>query len=624
VNRALWELLARDLRGRLRRRLRLLRKPRYLVASLVGAAYFLFFVVPRFGGAWVVERHGGPGGPAGFPGLGGQATLAGYRTVAAAVPLAIALVLALGTTLAWALASSQPALRLSEAELHLLLPAPLARRAVFSYALAKQQIGVLAGALIVTLLRGAAWPGQRLLRFVTSWTLLTLIDLHLKGVSLWKARLRDLPPARARLQVALACTLAALFWSALGGSLWRIAASAGGALPPWDLAKLQAIVDGAAAGLPGILLAPFVWLARPLTVFFLAPAGGVALAGSALFALALLAAHYEWVLRSRGRFEEASLAAAQRRLRQQAARRGGRRLPPPRARQREPFALPPAGRPEIAVYWKNLLLSGRSPLRGRALLLGALCGLLAAVNLAFGAPPALASSLGGVGIALMLCLPPFAGLWLRHDLRADLREVEILRAWPLAGRRLVAAELLAPATAALFTLCAGYGLLLAGVLPAWLAAAGGAVQPLFGAARGGAGPSWNAAAVVLGACALPLGLAVALLSIAVQNLAALSLPGWMDLGFGQRRTAAVTGMRLLVVLVHLVAMVLGLLPAALVLGALALLHALLGWSWHLAEAPVAALAAAAPLLAEVWALVRLAGSRWERLDPSAELLAAPE
>jgi ABC-2 type transport system permease protein len=627
VNRALLELLALDFRGRLVRRLRLLRQPRYLVASLVGAAYFLFFVIPRFGGVWT-GRARGAGSPRGFPGLGGDAAQAGYQTVAPAMPLVLGLALAWGATMIWLFATSKPALRLSEAELHLLLPAPLTRRAIFSYALLKQQIGVLAGALIVTLLRGTGPPGQRLLRFFASWTLLTLVDLHLKGVSLWKARLAELPKARAGLRIAAACTVAALFWGSLVWSLWRIAASAGGAHPDWDLAKLQAILRGAVAGLPGTLLSPFVWLARPLTGFFFsasgAPGAGQGLAWSALFALVVLAAHYEWVLRSRGRFEEASLAAARRRLEQQAARRDRRRLPSSRARRREPFALSPQGRPEIAIYWKNLLLRGRASLAGRALALAAVCAGVGTVNLALGAPPGIASLAAGIGVALMLFAPPFAGIVLRNDLRADLRQVETVRTWPLTGRQLVGAELLAPATSALFVVGAGLGLLLAGAVPAWALANGRSVQPLFGNPGMAGGTSTSAVVIVLAASWVPLALAVALLSITVQNLAALAFPGWMDLRFERRRAAAVTGLRLLVVGGHILALALGLLPSLLLLGTAVLVQRLLGIGFHLAEAPAAALLAAAPLLAEVWLLVRAGGRRWDRLDPSVELFEAPE
>ena len=55
---ALLYLQVTSLRNAVWRRVRRLRQPRYLIASLVGAAYFYFFF---FRGAW---RHAGGPGPA--------------------------------------------------------------------------------------------------------------------------------------------------------------------------------------------------------------------------------------------------------------------------------------------------------------------------------------------------------------------------------------------------------------------------------------------------------------------------------------------------------------------------------------------------------------------------------
>jgi ABC-2 type transport system permease protein len=621
VNRALLLLLGLDLRGRFIRRLRLLRQPRYLIASLAGAAYFVSVLLPRLGDWRGSGGHFGAGGPGGVaahaPGAGTGALAA--SGMAAILPFAAGLVLALGTTLVWLFSSSKPALRLGEAELHLLLPAPLPRRTILAYALLKQQVGILAGALLVVVIRGAGPSGQRLARLFGTWALLTLFDLHVKGVSLWKARLGELPPAKARREVAAAVALGALFWASIGWSLVRLVIGAGGS---WSEATIEQIARSAVAGLPGALLAPFLWLSHPLVGYFAPRAGDRAYGWSVLFVLLVLAAHYEWVLRSRGRFEEAALAAAQRKARQR-ARRFGFRPPAARARQRQPFALPPAGRPETAIYWKNLMLRGRTPLRRTALRLAVICVAVGTVNAALGAPQAMASILAGIGLAAMLCIPPFAGLWLRNDLRADLRQLETLRSWPLDGSRLVAAELLAPATSALFLIGTGYGLLVAGVLPVWLLSGQAAtppphmpLQPLLGNA-GGPGVE---VALVVGASLLPLGLAIALLSIAIQNLATLILPGWMILGYEPRRGSVFTGLRMLVFLGHVVAMALGLLPPLLLLAAALLLQRLLGFDFRLSEAPPAALLAAAPLLLEVWLLARLGGARWHRLDPSREVL----
>jgi len=604
VNGGLVELALLTFRGRIVRRLRLLREPRYLLASLAGVAYFLFFLGRQLG-SW----HGS------------RPERALPQELTAILPWMGGLGIACVTTLLWAFSSSKPALRLSEAEIHFLLPAPLSRRQVLAYALWKQQVGILTGALVVAFLRGAGPPGQRLSRFFATWALFTLLDLHGKGVSLWKARLAEIPAAQARRQGAAAVTILAAFWALLGWSLLRVVrevrGGAGGSAI--DLDALRQIAAAAVAGLPGRLLTPFAWISRPLF-------GDLAGGWVALYLLLLLAVHSEWVLRSRGRFEEASLERARRQLERGRRRAGGLRPLRPstlRSRGRQPFALPPAGRPELAIFWKNLTLGSRLPLRWRAAALAVPPVVLLAVLLASGAPEVLLATLSGICLGSFLMVPPLCGLFLRHDLRADLRELETLRPWPIAGWRLLAAELLAPATTALALLGSTYGLVLAaGVASAILGGEGRhrGLSDIFGG--GGAGATGPLTLLVCGyGSLLVVGMAVALLSIAIQNLAILLLPAWLGTAPRGRRGAAVTGQRLLVFLGHVLTLAAGLVVPALLVGVVLLVQwGGMGIAPTVAEGPLLALLVALPVLAEVALLVRLGGARWDRLDPSREIL----
>jgi hypothetical protein len=596
VNGALFELAWRTFRGRIVRRLRLLRQPRYFIASLFGAAYSLFFIVRQLR-SWQSFRHLGSLPP----------------QVKELAPWGVGLALALFATLVWAFASAKPALRLSEAEIHFLLPAPLPRRKILAYAVWKQQVGVVAGALVVAVLRGAGPPGQRLSRLFATWALFTLFDLHLKGVYLWKARLAEIPAPAARRRAGAMVIVAAAFWALLLWSLWRTArAVAGGSTV--DLEALRGMAVAAIAGLPGKLLSPFAWIGRPLL-------GDLAGGWLVLYLLLLLYAHYEWVLRSRGRFEEAALERARRQLERGRRRGGGGGRPAAlRSRHREPFALPPRGRPELAIFWKNLNQSSRLPLAWRAAVLAVLPAVLLGATLLLGTPRAMVGALSGIGLTVLVLLPAFCGLFLRNDLRTDLRELETLRPWPIAGWRLVAAELLAPATMALALLASGYGLVLAAGLAATIAgkASGAAALRAFPGSRV-AGPF---ALLTCGyGSLLAAGLAVALLSIAIQNLATLMLPAWLGTSpQGGRRGAAATGQRLLVFLAHLLGLAGGLVVPALLIGAILLAQ----WRWGIAltvlEGPLLALLVILPVLAEVALLVRLGGARWDRLDPSREVL----
>lgn len=665
MNGALVELVWRGFRGSLVRRARRLRQPRYLLAFLASVAYFGFMVLPSYLN-WSRQARGafGPGAAAGAStpaaGIGGLAGGTG-RLVA----MAAALVLAAALTLIWALASSKPALRLGEADLDLLLPAPLARRQLIELAVWRQQAGLLLGALVVTLLRGYGTPATRLVRLLTTWGLLALINLHIQGVNLWKARLRELAPAVARRRAGIALAAGGAWWVAVALAL-RAAlaapltaateagkaatAAAAGAVAAADagggLAALGDAIRHLGASPPPLLwglLAPFRWLATALLGSlgpgFRQPGGGAGLASGGLsglgaprgladvaFLLVLVTAHYEWVVRSRARFEDAVLQRARR----QADRR--RRRPElaastARARRREPFPLAPSGMPEAAIYWKNLLIPSRRPLAHRAAL-AALAGLAAwASGAALGAPMAYLAPVAGAGFMLMVMIPPFAGLNLRHDLRADLLQVEILRPWPVPGWRLVAAELLAPATTACSWTLAGFCLVLGAAL-----AAGdrlGREDYLHLAMRsepwpGLPGGSPLGAIVALGGAALLAGLPIILLSTALQNVAALMLPGWVTLGPRARAGSGLAGQRLLLLLGQSLAIAAGLVPALLLVAAALLAGSRLGLRPAAWQAPALALLAALPLLVEVGLLVRAGGALWDRLDPSQELLQPEE
>ncbi len=598
MNGVLLELAWLTFRGRIVRRLRLLRQPRYLLASLAGVAYFLFLVVRQLR-PWQTLR--------------GQVSLA-PRTLEL-LPWGIGLGLALLATLIWAFASAKPALRLSEAEIHFLLPAPLSRRQILSYALWKQQIGVLVGAMTVALLRGAGPPGQRFSRFFATWALLTLFDLHLKGVNLWKARLPEIPRPAARFQAGTAVAVALAFWGLLLGSLWRMARGfPAGSL--FDPGVLSGVAAAAVAGLPGRLLTPFAWIGRPLL-------GDLAGGGLVLYLLGLLFVHFEWVLRSRGRFEEAALERARRQLEraERFRRGGGLRRPAASSRHREPFALPPTGRPELAIFWKNLTFSSRRSLRWRAGVLAALFAVLLGAALAFGPSAAIVGTLSGIGITILFLMPPFCGMFLRNDLRTDLRELETLRPWPIPGWRLLGAELLAPATMALTILGSGYGLVLIAGISA-LASAGRTPEAL-SALRVFPG-DLAAGPITLLVCGYGsvflAGLALALLSLALQNVAILLLPAWLGSTPQSRRGAAVTGQHLLVLLAHTIGLLAALCVPIFLVSLVLLVQWRLDVDFTYAEAPLLALLVLLPVLVEVALLVWLGGARWDALDPSREIL----
>jgi hypothetical protein len=577
--------------------MRLLRQPRYLAASLAGAVYF----------AWVLShslfrRFYGFGG-----GRGAGPSSAEIGQYDAAIHLGLGFALAAAMTVAWLLVSSKPALRLNETEIDFLLPAPLPRRQIILYSLLGQQPGLLTSTLVIFLVRGGSRAGGRtLLGLLALWAFLTLVDLHLKGISLWKARLREIPAGAAVLRRGLAIALAALWWIALLAALSAAWGAVSRQADPQALAAaLARAVDGGSAGK---LLAPFVWITTPVSGAVLPPLAGL------LLLLAAVALHVVWVVSSRASFEEATLERARR----AGARKGVSRqeLRARRSRQNEPFRLAPAGPPEAAILWKNLMLRGRTPLSRLVKLLAGTVVAAAAATALFGEVAAAIVTVTGLGL---LCgIPLIAGLILRNDLRTDLLFLDVLRTWPIPARRLVLAELLAPATNAFLALLLGCGLVAAAAVGGGL----GRVRLLPAAVFGGFPPLL--ALPVLLACALVTGMAVALLSLAVQNLAVLLLPSWVGLGLSTRRGTAILGQRILVGVGHLLAMTVAALPTLVVVAAVVALHVVFKAPFHLWELPMLTGVAALLLGLKVALLVRLAGTVWERMDPSQEMLTAAE
>jgi hypothetical protein len=590
VSGALLELAGRRFRGEGRkslRDLRPLRKSAPLGALGVVLAYFLW----QFFRVWRTLREG-------------LATLSEVMHDLGGTLPWLTLAMAMGASAVWVFASSTPAPRLSEAEIHLLLPAPIPRRRVLAYVLWKEQTGVLWVALGIVCVRGTGPPGQRLTRLFGTWALLTLCRLHSKGVSLWKARLSELSAKAARRQVATAVTLLAGFWGLLLWSFARTVSSAASGRRMDGVDTLRQIAAASATGLQGALLAPFAWIGRPLI-------GDLAQGWLVLYLLLVLAAHYEWVLRARGFFERTELS------------RGGLEPTVVRSRRRVPFALSPVGRPEMAIFWKGSVAYSRASLGRLAALFFLPSGLAAAIlvmALALGPAWAMAGLVrfvAGTALGLLLVLPLVHGL-LGDEPGRDLRVFEVLRPWPIAGWRLFAAELLAPGARVLAALAGAFGALAAAAVAARIDPDAGEGLRSFPGGHA-AGPITLLACGYSGLWAT--GSAVALLSLAIQQHATLILPGWLRNPEPGRKGAAIVSQRVLLVVVHLLALAAALVAPALLVGGVLRLQALGGGAPTIHEGPLMALLVTVVVLAEVGLLVRVGGARWDRFDPSRGVLA---
>ena len=586
--RALLFLRLTSLKNLVLSRVRRLRQPKYLVGSIVGAAYFYFVYFKGFG-------HGHHRAPA-------SVVTPDQLIPADSTPLMLALgALALLAVAAfmWLLPSQTPGLSFSAAETAFLFPAPISRRALIHYKLLSNQLTVLLQSLFFSLVfntRGLS--GGRAMQVVIGWwIILTLVNLHYIGASLTLARMfeRGVSPARRRilfLSGFLAALVLTLAW------IWRDL-RAPSAQDFSDIESgmrwLLGILD---AGVLHVLLTPFKWVIAPFFssglksfLLTLGPAAG------------LMLFHYFWVLRMEVSFEEASLAQAEKR----AARRAGMRAgtyrfgqSAPKAR-RGPFVLAESGLPEIAFLWKNLL-STRSFFNPRVWLI---CASIIVIGsrIVGGLGPMQRNVLSGFGVGAIVVgvyVLLFGPLLARLDLRSDLANADILKTYPMPGWRLVLGELLAPTA------------ILTGII--WLTLLAGvcAFQPTQSL------PSWLAPThrATYAACIAALTPIVVTLQLLIPNAAAIVFPAWFQTTRAVGGGIELIGQRLIFVFGQVLIIALALVPAVATAGLLIFVTQwLVGPSLAVIFATVIVIAV---LIGEVWCALWWLGNRFEKFDLSFE------
>jgi hypothetical protein len=593
-----------QLKGRVVRSIRLLRQPKYLVGFVVGAGWMgLWFVRPLLRSKFNFELA--PGTPFGTDFL-------------PAIHRFAALVVTIALPLPWLLPWGRLGLPFRESELTMLLQAPLSRRQVIQYGLLKSEVGVLLSGFILPLFVGLGGPGARLLMGCGTWILFEFWHLNGKWRALFNLRQTEIPASLARTR-RLALTIGlvgyyAIVVLALKPFVMQIGAALGGA----DFRQVAASLTTVA--LPPLLqalLTPAWWLTAPMFA-----GGGKAFVVAAAPMLLAIFAQRELVLRSNARFEERALEhATKEKARKSPAQRFAKISS--RARTKRPFELDRRGPPEVALVWKNAMRVSRARWTriayvGSALLIGIalLPALLKIHAVTYGV-------LAMIGAVPMIMLPLLAGMAWNNDLRTELAHIDLVRTWPVSARRFVLAEVLSPAILSFAGAAFGAGVVLASLFGSRLheALTGHRSQlvllPLAGEFMG---VDTGLATVLLFASFLPMAAAVSFFSSALQNLATLFVPAWMVHSADRSQGVAAFGQRMLFSAALGLALLLALIPSALLVGAAAGVQWWLGIPWSAWAFPVWGVLAAAPLFASGWSIVQVAGRLWERLDPSQEIL----
>ena len=570
-----------------------LRQPKYLLGAIVGCAYFYFFFFRGFGpGPTAHSRN-----PAAAQAW--EVTAAAQDRLPAewlpALTAAGALALLFFATLIWVVPTQRAALGFTEAEIAFLFPAPISRRRLVHFRLLSAQLRSLLGAVVMMLFsnRWSLIGGNALTHALGWWFVFSTLNLHFSGANFTLTRRADLGLGAWRRRLLVFVAIAAVFAVAL----WRLPADSTLVISGAEV-ELRSLTTGIVA-LAGT--APLSWLLWPFK-FAIGPF--LAVDARAFFlalgpALAVVALHYLWVVRSAVAFEDSSVEYAQKRSARIAAwRAGGRRTQAPTKARPGPFSLPPAGRPELAFLWKNLLAAW--PYFNVRVWLGA-AAVIVAGSAWLRSQPGLQSTvaIGTLFIAgyMIVVGPQFA----RQDIRSDLPNADILKIYPLAGWQVVLGELLTPVA------------ILTGVL--WLALLTLALtlQPE------ATGVQWLTPTVRLtGALAVALVTpALVTLQLIVPNAAALLFPSWFQLTRTRGGGPEVVGQRMIFFFAQLFTMAFALLPA----GLAAVSAGFIFWRFlgPAGTVVIATLAVLAVLVGEAWCALWWLGQRFEKLDLSAEL-----
>ena len=557
--------------NRLRRQANRLRVPRYAIAFLLGIGYLWFLFIR--------------------PGQRDHAPTLVVETPLVAVIAPLFFILAIGYT--WLFGSDRSALAFTPAEVAVLFPAPVSRRALILYKLARSQLGIIFTILIWTLLlRNAAGPLPQAFFAVSLWAALSTFTLHRLGVALLRAGVAEHGAGGARRSLA-SMTIFAVIVMAVAASLWSARAEL---LAPPSLEALLRSVTAALQEAPaGIALLPLNLLVAPLSAR--GASEWLRTIGPALLILGL---HVWWVLRSDAAFEEAAAEASAKQAKLIAdfkARRsgGGAATKPSKDTARRTLPLSPTGAPAVAILWKNALWLWRSG-NVRGTLLTPVLALMALLSIGRGGG-AVTMVIMGVSATAALIFLVMSPAALRNDLRADLKQLSLLKTLPLRSRDVVMVQILGTAVPA----AVGQILL--------LLIAGAALSLTADAAKI---PPQVLPAVLIAAPALLL--AINTVNFTIHNGVAILFPGWVRLGEQAAGGIEATGMMMLMVAGTMLAFALLLLvPVALGVGVGALVGGVLGAPG--AAIVAASLVAAAALAGEAYLMMLGLAGAYERMEP---------
>jgi hypothetical protein len=570
---ALFYLQYHSFRNRLIARFKRLKQPKYLAGAVVGGIYFYFYFFRYLFGR---------------PGAWNMAISPEQRLLVESFG---ALALLVIVAVAWVVPGERAALTFTEAEVAFLFPAPISRRGLIHFKLARSQVRILFTTLFLILVTnrgGNAW-----FHAAGWWLIFSTLNLHFLGSSFARTLLLDRGISNWLRRLAVFVLAFGLIGVVIVWARRTIPELNDSDLS--DFKSISAYAQRVLASGPALyLLYPFRLLARP----YLAT-DAAAFLNALGPALLLVLLHYAWVVRSNVAFEEASVAASQKMAVRIAAARAGKWQGNKKQKGKRPlFKLAATGPPATALLWKNLIGAGQA-FTWRIWLMIA----IVAVSIYAGFANSAHSSDLFSGIAILFSVLIGWSLLVgpqivRQDLRQDLPLADILKMYPMRGWQVVLGEVLAPAV---ILTCFQWLLVIFGT---------GFLLRAHGLSDGPSPLAIAFGSIIL----LPM---LDMLLLLIPNAAVLLFPSWIQTGREGPRGIEATGQRLIMLLGQLVVFSISLVPAALAFVVVFFLMKLaLGVGMAV---PLASLAAVAVLAVEIGLGVMLLGRLFERFDLSAEL-----
>jgi len=562
-------------------RLRRLREPKYLGGTLLGAAYFYWFVLRNTARSIHTDT-----------GLWSTFSLTPAEWTVLLCNLAAMLVLTL-MLCTWVFGSGKAVLRFTETEVALLFPAPIHRRTLLNYKLATGQVRILFTCLLFALMFGKLVPqGSFPLRVVGFWILFTAFHLQqiAAGFSCQRLAARGLPALPRQLLAAVVLLLG------LGGVAW------------WFYSNGPQIMEGGARSFTtlisqsrlSLILLPVRLLLQPLCTTD--AAGFLAALAPAAAMLGLL---YLWILASYTEFEEASTAAAEKRAQVITAAREGRGLRIPKTLRKEPFPLKCVGPIQLAFLWRGLIAAGRwSHPRIIVISVAVACGVLGMLQ-RFPAGQATAVVIAAMLLPLGVSVLFTSTILLRKSAPQMIQRMETMKGMPLLGWKVVLGEMMTPLY--LFTVLF-WAMMILFAYSIHLADISGTKAPFH--LTGSFGMGLVAAALL---CPFYFGLVTSL-----NFASALFFPAWANNMNQQTADIAIIGQRLFFMLGFLIVLVVAALPAVAV-GSIPFL--LIYFISHSVPAALfyGSITTAVALGCELACIVWWLGDRYDRIDLSRDL-----